>query len=61
MVADGRSPRDGRYIEIIGQYAPRQEPSLFTIDDAFGGWKKAQKAHFDDGGECSIHPYGHGK
>ena len=33
VVADGRSPRDGRYIEIIGQYAPRQEPSLFTIDD----------------------------
>ncbi len=33
VVADGRSPRDGRYIEIIGQYAPRQEPSIFTIDD----------------------------
>ena len=26
VVADGRSPRDGRYIEIIGQYGPRQEP-----------------------------------
>jgi len=24
--------------------------SLLTIDKAFGGWKKAQKAHFDDGG-----------
>jgi sulfate transport system substrate-binding protein len=23
---------------------------LVTIDDAFGGWKKAQKTHFDDGG-----------
>jgi len=23
---------------------------LITIDDAFGGWAKAQKAHFDDGG-----------
>ena len=23
---------------------------LFTIDQAFGGWAKAQKAHFDDGG-----------
>ena len=33
VVADGRAPRDGRYIEIIGQYAPRQEPSFFTIDD----------------------------
>ncbi|PTL81372.1 sulfate ABC transporter substrate-binding protein [Vitiosangium sp. GDMCC 1.1324] len=24
--------------------------SLFTIDEVFGGWKKAQKTHFDDGG-----------
>ena len=24
--------------------------SLLTVDEAFGGWKKAQKAHFDDGG-----------
>ena len=24
--------------------------SLFTIGDVFGGWRKAQKAHFDDGG-----------
>jgi sulfate/thiosulfate transport system substrate-binding protein len=23
---------------------------LFTIDEVFGGWKKAQKTHFDDGG-----------
>ena len=23
--------------------------SLFTVDDAFGGWSKAQKEHFDDG------------
>ena len=27
VVADARSPRDGRFIEILGQYAPRQEPS----------------------------------
>ena len=32
VVADARSPRDGRFIEILGQYAPRQEPSLVTID-----------------------------
>ncbi|MGH8806811.1 MAG: sulfate ABC transporter substrate-binding protein, partial [Noviherbaspirillum sp.] len=24
---------------------------LFTVDDVFGGWKAAQKKHFDDGGE----------
>ena len=23
---------------------------LFTIDEVFGGWAKAQKTHFDDGG-----------
>lgn len=28
VVADSTSPRDGRFIEIIGQYAPRQEKSL---------------------------------
>jgi small subunit ribosomal protein S16 len=33
VVADERSPRDGRFIEIIGQYAPRQEPSLVKIDN----------------------------
>src|SRR5690606_63975 len=27
------------------------ELNLFTIDDVFGGWAKAQKLHFDDGGE----------
>jgi len=32
VVADERSPRDGRFIEIIGQYAPRHEPSQIQID-----------------------------
>lgn len=32
VVADGRSPRDGRFIEILGQYAPRQEPSAVSLD-----------------------------
>lgn len=32
VVADARSPRDGRFIEIIGTYAPRQEPSGVSID-----------------------------
>lgn len=32
VVADGRSPRDGRFIAIIGQYAPRQDPSFCQID-----------------------------
>ncbi len=33
VVADSRSPRDGRYLEILGQYQPRQEPSGFTVND----------------------------
>ncbi|MFH1329949.1 MAG: 30S ribosomal protein S16 [Actinomycetota bacterium] len=32
IVADGRAPRDGRYIEQIGRYDPLQEPSLIEID-----------------------------
>jgi len=32
VVADVRSPRDGRFIEIIGRYAPRDEPSAIEID-----------------------------
>ncbi|MCF0142556.1 MAG: 30S ribosomal protein S16 [Parasporobacterium sp.] len=32
IVADGRSPRDGRFIETIGTYDPNQEPSAVKID-----------------------------
>ena len=32
IVADSRSPRDGRFIEEIGTYDPNQEPSAVTID-----------------------------
>jgi small subunit ribosomal protein S16 len=39
VVADGRKPRDGRYIESIGRYDARQEPSLIEIDnDKAVGW-----------------------
>lgn len=39
VIADSRSPRDGRYIEIIGQYEPRKDPSVFAIDnDKALGW-----------------------
>ncbi|MGH8927513.1 MAG: 30S ribosomal protein S16 [Acidimicrobiia bacterium] len=33
VVIDGRSPRDGRYLDQIGRYDPRQEPSLVEIDN----------------------------
>jgi small subunit ribosomal protein S16 len=32
VVADARSPRDGRIIETIGHYGPREEPSRVSID-----------------------------
>ena len=33
VAADSRSPRDGRFIESIGFYAPRAEPSEVDIDN----------------------------
>jgi sulfate transport system substrate-binding protein len=34
------------------KYAAQFKPiKLFTVDDVFGGWRAAQKRHFDDGGE----------
>ena len=33
VVADARSPRDGRIIESIGRYDPRRDPSLVEIDN----------------------------
>ena len=34
VVADSQSPRDGRFIEIIGQYAPRQGDTALNLDAA---------------------------
>jgi small subunit ribosomal protein S16 len=34
VAADSRSPRDGRFIEILGTYQPRAEPSIIQIDGA---------------------------
>ena len=33
VAADGRSPRDGRFIEIVGTYEPRSDPSVIKIDN----------------------------
>ncbi|HNH95491.1 MAG: 30S ribosomal protein S16 [Microthrixaceae bacterium] len=33
VAADSRSPRDGRFIEIVGTYDPRREPSAVTVDN----------------------------
>ena len=37
--------------DVLAKYAKAfPKVALFTIDEVFGGWTKAQKAHFDDGG-----------
>lgn len=34
VAADSRSPRNGRFIEIVGTYQPRLDPSGLTMDNA---------------------------
>jgi sulfate transport system substrate-binding protein len=41
-------PRLAEVAEKFGKQFPKIE--LFTVDDTFGGWAKAQKTYFDDGG-----------
>ena len=33
VVADSRAPRDGRFIEILGNYDPSQTPALVNVDE----------------------------
>ncbi len=33
VVADRRSPRDGRFIETLGRYNPQPDPSVIAIDE----------------------------
>jgi small subunit ribosomal protein S16 len=33
VVADRRSPRDGRFIEVVGRYNPQTEPSTITLKE----------------------------
>jgi small subunit ribosomal protein S16 len=33
VVADQRSPRDGRFIETVGQYNPQTDPSTIVLDE----------------------------
>ena len=33
VATDSRSPRDGRFIEILGHYDPLQNPSALTVDN----------------------------
>ena len=33
VVADSRSPRDGRFIEEIGTYDPTRDPSVYSVNE----------------------------
>ena len=33
VVADRRSPRDGRFIETVGRYNPQTDPSTIVLDE----------------------------
>ena len=41
-------PTNPKYVEKYAKQFPKV--NLFKIDDVFGGWQKAQKEHFSDGG-----------
>ena len=39
VAADSRSPRDGKFIEIVGRYNPQMDPSLIEVDEEkVRGW-----------------------
>lgn len=41
VVADSRSPRDGRFIEIVGNYDPTKNPAIVNVDEEkIIGWIK---------------------
>jgi small subunit ribosomal protein S16 len=68
VVSDQRSPRDGRFIETIGHYNPRTEPSTIVIDEQrlehwlgrgaqpSGTVKKLLKAHAAGGAADAAPP-----
>ena len=34
VAADSRSPRDGKFLDIVGRYNPQTEPSTIDLDEA---------------------------
>jgi small subunit ribosomal protein S16 len=34
VAADSRSPRDGKFLDIVGRYNPQTDPSTIEIDEA---------------------------
>jgi small subunit ribosomal protein S16 len=68
VVADQRSPRDGRFIETIGRYNPQTNPSTIAIDEErlqhwiargaqpTGAVKQLMKAQAKSGGAAAAAP-----
>jgi small subunit ribosomal protein S16 len=66
VVADQRSPRDGRFIETIGHYNPQTEPSTIRLDEErlqhwlargaqpSGSVKQLVKAYSNSGGSAAV-------
>ena len=50
VAADSRSPRDGRYLEILGTYNPTTDPATVKIDaeKAFGIFETVRNNHSND-------------
>ena len=48
LVADSQSPRDGKFIEIIGQYAPRQSEGSLNVDEERANYWLSQGAQPTD-------------
>ena len=41
IVADSQTPRDGRFIEVLGTYDPKKDPFELTVDkDRLSHWLK---------------------
>lgn len=41
VVADSRKPRDGRFVEILGHYDPKQDPEVLELDkEKMDDWVK---------------------
>ena len=34
VAADSRSPRDGKFLDIVGRYNPQTDPSTIVLDEA---------------------------
>jgi small subunit ribosomal protein S16 len=68
VVADQRSPRDGRFIETIGRYNPQTDPSTIVIDEErlqhwlargaqpTGAVKQLMKARTKSSGPRAVEP-----